>query len=82
MKKKTIADEILLYQYDSDIWDIMGELRAAEGLDQIKMKQVFSMLEQIKAIYEKENQIDKIVFDSFITIPFIYNNTRRYVSVQ
>lgn len=67
--QKSIVGEELLSQYDFYIWEIMSELRAAEGLDRKKLKLVFELLDQMIRIYNGKNQIDKIVLESFITIP-------------
>lgn len=69
MGKKTIVDEEILNEYNYYIWEVMFELRAAEGLDNVKMENAFEMLEEMSIIYKEENQIDKIVVESFITIP-------------
>ncbi|MDF2804180.1 MAG: hypothetical protein K0S61_4083 [Anaerocolumna sp.] len=67
--QKSIVGEELLSQYDFYIWEIMSELRAAEGLDRKKLKLVFELLDQMIRIYNGKNQIDKVVLESFITIP-------------
>ncbi|WP_238917990.1 hypothetical protein [Clostridium sp. YIM B02555] len=69
MVKKTIVAEQMLNEYNYYIWEVMFELRAAEGLDNVKMQKAFEILEEMSIIYKEQNQIDKIVVESFITIP-------------
>ncbi|MFD3156787.1 hypothetical protein ACFIJ5_08005 [Haloimpatiens sp. FM7330] len=64
-----IADKELLNWYEYYAWEILSELRAAEGLDHEKVKEVFEILEQMIEIYRNENQIDKLVAETFELIP-------------
>lgn len=69
IRNETIIDEKSLYYYEYYIWEVMRELRAAEGLDAKKIEEAFKLLNKMAIIYEDRNQIDKIVLESFITIP-------------
>lgn len=69
IRNETIIDEKSLYYYEYYIWEVMRELRAAEGLDAKKIEEAFKLLNKMTIIYEDRNQIDKIVLESFITIP-------------
>lgn len=69
IRNETIIDEKSLCYYEYYIWEVMYELRAAEGLDAKKIEEAFKLLNKMAIIYEDRNQIDKIVLESFITIP-------------
>ncbi|WP_315076414.1 hypothetical protein [uncultured Clostridium sp.] len=64
-----IADIELLNKYEYYAWEILSELRAAEGLNHEKVKEVFEILEQMIEIYKNENQIEKLVAETFVLIP-------------
>lgn len=64
-----IADIELINKYEYYAWEILSELRAAEGLNHEKVKEVFEILDQMIEIYRNENQIEKLVAETFVLIP-------------
>ncbi|GAA0075635.1 hypothetical protein UT300005_00130 [Clostridium sp. CTA-5] len=64
-----IADIELLNKYEYYAWEIVCELRAADDLDHKKVKEVLGILENMVEVYKGKNQIDKLVAETFESIP-------------
>lgn len=64
-----IVDVELLSKYEYYAWEIVCELRAADDLDYKKIEEVLNILENMVNAYEGKDQIDKLVAETFESIP-------------